>query len=184
MKLSLACAASLALGASAYLDQISWEDGGEALDLALELEAALAKDAEYLEQWTSGTDMERLELRRSAARHLFGVVKESEWWAQRPRAVQEAYMLWPMEDFYMSGPMPRRLYGVCEYPGGGAGLHAVTAHAIFGNDVVGGIPLTTAGECDLVRVDKWPAGAQATIELMQGGPAMYYDPLGWRLLVG
>ena len=64
MKLSLACAASLALGASAYLDHISWEDGGEALDLALELEAALAKDAEYLEQWTSGTDMERLELRR------------------------------------------------------------------------------------------------------------------------
>jgi len=87
-----------------------------------------------------------------------------------------------MEEFYVTSTMARRVYGVCAYAGGAVGLHVVTAHILFGNDIVGGLPLDDDGECGLTRVDEWPDSARGIIEMMPGGPAAFYDPLGWRLL--
>lgn len=119
----------------------------------------------------------RLALRREIARHLYDCVKETDWWAERPAAVQEAFEKRPPWKFYMSGTRARRLFGVCEYKDGELGYHAITAMIMEINNVLGGIP----ADDDIVEVDEWPAWAQTTIQ-MCGAPHYFFDPAAWILL--
>jgi len=121
---------------------------------------------------------ERLALRRSAARKMFERVRSTSWWASRPAAVRAAYEAYPPWKFYTDpgGHVARRAYGVCEYADGTCGLHAITAHAGWINDVVGGVDLGSA-----VAIDDWTP-AQAAIIDKCPQPELFYDPCAWVVL--
>lgn len=150
---------------------------------------------------------EHLALRRGIARKLFEIVKTTPWWSERPAAVRDAYERYPPWKFYRSDSgAPRRVYGVCEYGDGSCGLHAVTAHFLWVNDIVGGIPLSEASG-GLIEADTWSESERTIIDTCGGAisrmagtpsagdtaagmsvgssstaPGIFYDPCGWLLL--
>jgi hypothetical protein len=133
-----------------------------------------------LEEYPMGTIREplppdRLALRRSIAEKQFEVIRSTEWFQERPDPVRAAYEQRPPWKFYTGadGYAVRRVYGVLERADGSCALHAVTAHYLFVNDVVGGI------ECaDVYEVAGWTE-AQHIVISMCPCPSVFLDPCGW-----
>ena len=98
----------------------------------------------------------------STTRQVYESIFETEWFRQRPPAIQKAHRDYPMYKFYTSKESPTiclRVWGFGEKDDGSIAAFASTAHLGWINQVIGGVPLD-----DLVAHDAWPADRKAFIE--------------------
>ena len=103
-------------------------------------------------------------------------VMDTDWFRERPEAVQDLYRRYPPWKFYttVDGNSARRVYGVEEYVGG-LRLAAVTGMMVFPNDIVGGcLPE------DVVEVERYTGTAYFKLCLYSPDQKdMFLRPDGW-----
>lgn len=138
-------------------------------------------EAQELKQNPPGTvptTPEQFQLRLKIAKTMCKYFNEEDpTMTEEVRAVYEKYPMW---GFYVdeNGSCPRRSYGVGFIEKGSEeveGLHMVTAHLFFINDVIGGVEASTVR-----RVDEWDEASRNIIN-MCNMPGMFLDPLGFLL---
>jgi len=98
------------------------------------------------------------------------------------RAIYEKYPMWAFyESTDSEATLPRRVYGaILQTDEDGSkteAVHAATAHLLWVNYVVGGVPVTK-----LKRVDRWNENSEMMIK-MSGAKGMFCDPLGFIIAV-
>ncbi len=89
------------------------------------------------------------------------------------------YKTHPMYKFYQDRKteQPYRIFGVLRRLGGKLGVHAVSAHIGWINDIVGGVLAE-----DIELVEAWNEDQLALIELC-GSPRIFLEPAGWGALI-
>lgn len=128
------------------------------------------------EEWTEFTE-EQLKVRVGIAEKYCQFFLDNDHDASEE--AKQQYRDWPMWCFYRdtSGGNPKRSYGVCTYADGTAGLHTVSCHIAFTNDIIGGTPVS-----QLTKVDRWTADDLVSIQL-NSSPGIFADPLGFMILL-
>lgn len=123
------------------------------------------KSPQTLEEWLKESPEERAVRHACIQEGIADAVYDNEpYYKNKEDGVKEMMRKYPIWKFYRYSPkrnsvsatcrdasasqaykkeegnrMPVRVYGVCEYDNGKYGLHAVSCHIGFSNDVVGGI---------------------------------------------
>ena len=92
---------------------------------------------------------------------------------EMPPWAREAYKECPMWGFYAYANRPEasclRVYGAMDSDE----MHAESAHLLFTNNVIGGVP-----RADLVRVDRW-TDTQKTLLRLNNAPGWFLDPIAF-----
>jgi len=125
---------------------------------------------------------EQFELRLSIAKKICEHFNKND--VSMSDEMREIYIKYPMWGFYVNkaeedgdgiSTCPRRSYGVCKYVDQTYGLHMVTAHIGWINDVVGGVEVSS-----VERIERWDENSIGIINL-SNNPGVFLDPIGFMV---
>jgi len=124
-------------------------------------------------------------LRRSIARKIYYKYKLTSEFQDKSDDVKAVFEQYPPWKLYQNNNLnPIRVFGVCEYKDNTFGLHVVSGHFNWINNVVGGFPIEDANDV-LIEIEDWTNSSVTThmiIQSCEGGPKIFYDPCGFMLI--
>lgn len=158
-----------ALPPSDFEKRSAMDHTGQAYDYYVSPEAAANKSqqpalspvqAVEIAVYAPGQSADRLVLRQHIGRILCAFFCDVDTtMSPITRATYEANPMWAFYGSKSAPSISRRLYGVIIYTDGSTGYHAVTAHIICNNDVIGGV----RNDDDMIQQTEWTEVQMATI---------------------